>query len=212
MAQPRLNRLGVLASGRGSNFAALADAERAGRLGGSIAVLLVDRADAPAREEARRRGIRELALDPGPKRTVLTAEAERRFADTLLEHGVTVVLLAGFLRILHQGFLDAFPMAVMNIHPSLLPAFPGLDAPRQALAHGVAVTGCTVHLVDGSLDNGPILAQAAVPVLSGDDVASLTERIHAAEHRLYPETVRRFLASPPRIDGRRAVWSDGEGA
>jgi phosphoribosylglycinamide formyltransferase-1 len=204
-------RLGVLASGRGSNFAALADAARAGRLGGEIAVLVVDRADAGAREEARRRSIPDLFLDPGPKRTRLVPESEKRLVAQLQDHGVRVVLLAGFMRMVHEDLLDAFPMSVINIHPSLLPAFPGLEAPRQALEHGVTITGTTVHLVDSSLDGGPILAQAAVPVLPGDDVHSLTLRIQAAEHVLYPETVRRFLESPPRLEGRRVLWETNAG-
>ena len=199
-------RLGVLASGRGSNFAALADAARAGRLGGEIAVLVTDRAEAGARDEARRRSIPDVYLDPGPKRTRLAPEAEKRLAGLLRDHGVRVVLLAGFMRMIHEDLLDAFPMALINIHPSLLPAFPGLEAPRQALEHGVAITGTTVHLVDDSLDGGPILAQAAVPVLPGDDVASLTHRIQSAEHVLFPETVSRFLRTPPRLLGRRVIW------
>jgi phosphoribosylglycinamide formyltransferase-1 len=203
-------RLGVLASGRGSNFAALADAGRAGWLGGEVALLLADRPDAGALDEARRRGVPALHLDPGSKRTRLEPEAERRYAEALRERGVQVVLLAGFMRVLHEEFLGAFPMAVLNIHPSLLPAFPGLDAARQALAHGVAVTGCTVHLVDASLDGGPILDQAVVPVLPGDDLESLTGRIHEAEHRLYPETVHRYLTEPFALAGRRVVWGRGE--
>lgn len=199
-------RLGVLASGRGSNFAALADAARAGCLGGEIAVLVVDRAEAGARDEARRRSILDVFVDPGPKRTRLAPDSENRLVGLLRDHGVRVVLLAGFMRMIHEDLLDAFPMAVINIHPSLLPAFPGLEAPRQALEHGVAITGTTVHVVDSSLDGGPILAQAAVPVLPGDDVTALTHRIQAVEHVLYPETVRRFLASPPRLEGRRAIW------
>jgi len=199
-------RLGVLASGRGSNFAALADAARAGRLGGEIALLVVDRAEAGACQEARRRSIPEQFLDPGPKRTRLSPEAEKRLVRLLRDHGVRVVLLAGFMRMIHEDLLDAFPMSVINIHPSLLPAFPGLEAPRQALEHGVAITGTTVHLVDSSLDGGPILAQAAVPVLPGDDVQTLTHRIQAAEHVLYPETVRRFLESRPKVEGRRVIW------
>jgi phosphoribosylglycinamide formyltransferase 1 len=203
-------RLGVLASGRGSNFAALADAARAGRLGGEVALLLADRPDAGALEEAQRRGIPALQLDPGPKHTRLTSDAEALYVETLRRHGVRVVLLAGFMRVLHDTFLGAFPMAVLNIHPSLLPAFPGLDAARRALAHGVGVTGCTVHLVDASLDGGPILGQTAVPVLPADDLESLTARIHEAEHRLYPDTVRRFLTEPLALEGRRAIWGRGE--
>jgi phosphoribosylglycinamide formyltransferase-1 len=198
--------LGVLASGRGSNFSALADAAREGRLGGAVSLLVVDRPEAGALAEARRRGVPALFLDPGPRHTRLGPDAEQRYVEALREHGVGVVLLAGFMRVLHEGFLGAFPMAVLNVHPSLLPAFPGLEAPRQALDHGVAVTGCTVHLVDASVDGGPILAQAAVPVLPGDDAARLTARIQEAEHRLYPQTVHRFLTEPFTVAGRRVIW------
>jgi len=201
-------RLGVLASGKGSNFAALADASRRGELGGTVAVLLSDRPDAGALEEARRRSVPAHFVDPGARRTRLCPEAEQRYVETLRDHGVSVVLLAGFMRVLHETFLDAFPMAVLNIHPSLLPEFPGVDAVRRALEAGVPFTGCTVHLVDATVDGGPILAQRRVPILSGDDVESLTARIHEAEHRLFPETVRRFLESPPRIVGGQAVWAE----
>jgi phosphoribosylglycinamide formyltransferase 1 len=203
-------RLGVLASGRGSNFAALADAARSGRLGGEVSLLVTDRPDAGALAEARRRSVPALCLDPGSQRTRLAPEAEARYVEALRAHGVRVVLLAGFMRILHATFLDAFPGAVLNIHPSLLPAFPGLEGVRQALDHGVAITGCTVHLVDASLDGGPVLGQAAVPVLPEDDLGSLTARVHEAEHRLYPEVVRRFLTEPFALAGRRVVWGRGE--
>lgn len=206
MAPRATVQLGVLASGRGTNFAALADASREGRLGGQVALLLVDREDALARREARSRGVPELFLDPGPRRTCLTPETEIRYVETLRERGIEVVLLAGFMRVLHERFLGAFPMSVLNIHPSLLPAFPGLHAARQALEHGVALTGCTVHLVDDSVDGGPILGQAVVPVQPDDDLATLEARLHEAEHRLYPETVRRFLQEPFRIEGRRVRW------
>jgi phosphoribosylglycinamide formyltransferase-1 len=212
MTERTPTKLGVLASGRGSNFAALADAARAGRLGGAVSLLVVDRPEAGALAEARRRDVPALCLDPGPRRTRLSPGAERLYAGTLREHGVAVVLLAGFMRVLHEGFLGAFPMAVLNIHPSLLPAFPGLDAPRRALEHGAAVTGCTVHLVDASVDGGPILAQEAVPVLPGDDAARLTARIQEAEHRLYADTVRRFLTEPFALEGRRVIWGAPAGS
>jgi phosphoribosylglycinamide formyltransferase-1 len=200
-------RLGVLASGRGSNFAALADAGAAGRLGGgTIDVLLVDRPDAGALSEAKRRGIHATFVDPGPRRARLSPEAEAAYVRTLRERGVDVVLLAGFLRILDETFLSAYPMAVLNIHPSLLPAFPGLESVARAFAHGVAYTGCTVHLVDATLDGGPILAQTAVPVLPSDTEATLLQRVHTAEHALYPDTVRRFLSEPFHVEGRRVVW------
>ena len=198
--------LAVLASGQGSNFVALARASQEGRLGGRVTLLLCDRADAPVLARAAELGVTARHLDAGPRRTRLTPEAEARYVAILREAGIAVVLLAGFMRVLHETMLDAFPGAMLNIHPSLLPAFPGLDAPRQALAHGVRLTGCTVHLVDASLDGGAILAQQAVPVHDGDDLPSLTRRIQEAEHRLYPETVCRFLTEPHRVEGRRVVW------
>lgn len=197
----------MLASGRGSNFAALADAAAAGRLGGgTIDILLVDRPDAGALAEAARRGIEAAFVDPGPRPARLSAEAEAAYLGALRNRGVEVVLLAGFLRLLDGTFLSAYPMAVLNIHPSLLPAFPGLDSVARAFAHGVACTGCTVHLVDATLDNGPILAQAPVEVLPSDTAATLMSRVHATEHALYPETVRRFVSEPFHLEGRRVVW------
>lgn len=201
--------LAVLASGQGSNFAALASAAQSGRLGGAVALLLCDRADAPVLRRAAEFGVAARTIDPGPFRTRLSPEAEAQFVAALTAAGVEVVLLAGFMRVLHESFLSAFAGRVLNVHPSLLPAFPGLDAPRRAFEHGVAITGCTVHLVDDAVDGGPILGQAAVPVLPGDDVSALTARIHAAEHQLYPETVRRFLTERPRIAGRRVLWQAG---
>lgn len=198
--------LAVLASGQGSNFVALARASLEGRLGGRVVLLVSDREDAPALARAAELGIAARHLDPGPRRTRLTPEAETRYVAELRQAGVEVVLLAGFLRVLHETFLSAFGGSVLNVHPSLLPAFPGLDAPVQALAHGVKLTGCTVHLVDRVLDGGAILAQEAVAVHDGDDERALTARIQAVEHRLYPETVRRFLTMPHRVVGRRFEW------
>ena len=199
-------RLAVLASGRGTNFVALADAARQEKLGSKIAVLVSDREQAPVLEIAKERKIPTQYLDPGGYRTRLSKEAEAEYVRVLQERGVDTVVLAGFMRILRSCFLEAFPNAVLNIHPSLLPAFPGLDAVRQALEHGVSVTGCTVHLVNESVDAGPILAQAPVPVFPDDDPDQLLERIHVAEHRLYPETVRRFLTEPFRLKDRRVIW------
>lgn len=201
--------LAVLASGQGSNFVALATASREGRLGAHVALLASDREDAPVLARAGEFGIPARVIAPGPRRTRLSAEAEAEFVRVLREAGVRVILLAGFMRVLHESFLTAFSGSILNVHPSLLPAFPGLGAPGQALRHGARVTGCTVHLVDGEVDGGAILAQAAVPVRSDDDEASLLARIHAAEHALYPETVRRFLTVPFRLDGRRVLWEDG---
>jgi phosphoribosylglycinamide formyltransferase-1 len=202
--------IAVLASGQGSNFEALAVAAARGELGGPITVLLSDHADAPALERARRLGIETLTPPAGTYRTRLADE--RPWVDALRARQVGLVLLAGFMRRLHAGFLDAFPDRVLNLHPSLLPAFPGLDAIGQALRQGVTVTGCTVHLVTPDLDGGPIVAQEAVEVLPGDTHATLAARIHAAEHRLYPRAVRRFVTEPWRREGMRLVFGAGERA
>jgi phosphoribosylglycinamide formyltransferase-1 len=196
--------LAVLASGQGTNFEALALAAARDGLGGRIAMLASDRADAPALERARRHGIEALHLSPGRFRTRL--EDERPWIEALRARGVDTIVLAGFMRRLHAPFLGAFPGRILNIHPSLLPSFPGLDAIRQAWEHGVRVTGCTVHLVEDGLDSGPILAQTAVEVRDDDTLESLERRIHEAEHRLYPDTVRRFLGGAWRRIGRRVTF------
>jgi phosphoribosylglycinamide formyltransferase 1 len=190
----------VLASGQGTNFEALARASQRMELGGRIALLLTDRPEAPVVERARRLGIETLALPVGRFRTRI--EDERPWVEALRQRGIETLLLAGFMRRLHEPLLAAFADRIVNIHPSLLPAFPGLDAIRQAFDHGVRVTGCTVHLVEGTLDGGPILAQAAVEVREDDTLESLTARVHEAEHRLYPWAVRRFLEVPWRREGR----------
>jgi phosphoribosylglycinamide formyltransferase-1 len=196
--------LAVLASGQGTNFEALALAAQRGELAGRIAILVCDRPEAPALARARRLGVESLVLPCGRFRTRL--EDERPWIEALRGRGVEVVLLAGFMRRLHGEFLSAFRDRVINIHPSLLPAFPGLDALRQAWERGARVTGCTVHLVDDALDGGPILAQAAVEVRDGDTLEALEARVHEAEHRLYPWAVRRFLTVPARREGRRLVF------
>lgn len=200
----------VLASGQGTNFEVLARAAAAGELGGMIAVLVSDQAQAPVLERARRLGVDALALPGGRYRTRL--EDESVWIDALRARGADAVLLAGFMRRLHDPFIEAFPRGVLNIHPSLLPAFPGLDAIGQAFRHGVQVTGCTVHRVDGGLDTGPIVAQTAVEVRADDTLESLTARIHAAEHALYPRAARRFFGEPWRLEGRRIVFESGEEA
>jgi phosphoribosylglycinamide formyltransferase-1 len=206
-----MHTLAVLASGQGTNFEALARAERQGELGGSIALLATDRADAPALDRARRLGIEAVVLPAGRFRSRL--EDERPWIDALRARGVGTVLLAGFMRRLQPPFLGAFAGRILNIHPSLLPAFPGLDAIRQAWTHGVRVTGCTVHLVDEALDAGPIVAQSAVEIRDDDTLDSLEARVHEAEHRLYPRAVRRFLGTPWHVDGRRLRFTSevGEG-
>jgi phosphoribosylglycinamide formyltransferase-1 len=199
-----MRNIAVLASGQGTNFEALALAARRGELGGRIVALLSDEPRAPALERARRLGIETVLPPAGRYRTRL--EDERPWLEALRTRGVEVVLLAGFMRRLHATLLEAFPDRIVNIHPSLLPAFPGLDAIRQAWEHGARVTGCTVHLVDDALDAGPVIAQSAVEVRDDDSFESLTERIHAAEHRLYPAALRRFLSEPWWRDGRRLIF------
>jgi phosphoribosylglycinamide formyltransferase 1 len=199
-----MRRLAVLASGQGTNFEALALAEGRGELGGRIVALVSDRADAPALDRARRLNVEALHLPAGRFRTRI--EDEPAWIDALRSREIDTVLLAGFMRRLHAPFLAAFPDRIVNIHPSLLPAFPGLDAIPKAFEHGVRVTGCTVHLVDDTLDGGAILAQSAVDVRDGETLESLEARIHQSEHRLYPWAVRRFLTEPWRRDGRRLVF------
>lgn len=201
---PLARTLAVFASGRGTNFEALARAAGRGELPGRIACLMCDRPDAPALERARRLGIEALCPPVGRFETRL--EDEGPWLDALRARGVELILLAGFMRRLHATLLDAFPERILNIHPSLLPAFPGRDAIGQAFTRGVRVTGCTVHLVTHGLDDGPIVAQTAVEVREDDTLESLSARIHEAEHRLYPEAVRRFLTEPWRRDGSRLVF------
>ncbi len=196
--------LGVLASGTGSNFEALALSARRGELHGRIAVLLCDRPGAPVIERARSFGIEALCPPAGRSRTRI--EDERPWVEALRSRAVEVVLLAGFMRRLHRPLLGAFTDRILNLHPSLLPAFPGLHAIRQAWEHGARVTGCTVHVVTDELDGGPILAQAAVEIRGDDTLATLEARIHGAEHRLYPATVRRYLSEPWHREGRRIVF------
>lgn len=195
--------LGVLISGRGSNLLAIIDAIREGRLAASIAVVISNRADAPGLACARDTGIETLVLDhrTGSSR----AEYDRALAAELRARRVGLVCLAGFMRLLSPDFVDAFPNAILNVHPSLLPAFPGTDAQRRALEHGVTIAGCTVHIVTAELDGGPILMQAAVPVQPGDTPETLSARILVEEHRIYPQAIARVLAGGWRIEGRRFV-------
>jgi phosphoribosylglycinamide formyltransferase-1 len=200
-------RLGVLGSGKGSNLAALADACASGQIPATVALVLSDVADAGILERARERKLPAEFISPGKFRTKLDEEAEQKFVSRLNEVQVDLIVLAGFMRILKGEFLRAFANRVVNIHPSLLPAFPGLEAWKQALDYGVKVTGCTVHLVDQGVDSGPILAQETVPVLPGDTAAMLHERIQQAERRLYPQVVGALAEGRILIKGRQTVWS-----
>ena len=198
-------RLGVLISGRGSNLQALIDATRDGCLDATVAVVISNRADAAGLERARRAGIEALCLDhrASPSRD----EHDRAVARELRARDVGLVCLAGYMRLIGAPLLKAYPNAVLNIHPSMLPAFPGVDAPRQALEHGVTVTGVTVHLVTAQLDNGPIVIQRTVPVMGDDTADTLIARILIEEHRAYAEAVGILLAGGWRIEGRRFVSS-----
>ncbi|MCC7042602.1 MAG: phosphoribosylglycinamide formyltransferase [Acidobacteria bacterium] len=195
--------LGVLISGRGSNLQALIDAAAAGLLGASIRVVISNRPGVAGLARAEAAGIETLVL---PHQASTRADYDRSLVAALKARGVTLVCLAGFMRLLGAEFCAAFPDAVLNIHPALLPSFPGIDAQRQALEHGVKVTGATVHFVTPELDAGPIVAQVCVPVRPDDTEASLSARILGAEHRLYPDAVRRVVAGGWRIDGRRVVF------
>jgi phosphoribosylglycinamide formyltransferase-1 len=197
-------RIGVLGSGKGSNFVAIAGAVADGRLPAEIAVVLSDVADAGILDHARRLGFPARHVAPGRYRTKLDEAAEAAFIGALQDARVDLVVLAGFMRILKGDFLRAFEGRVVNIHPSLLPSFPGLEAWRQALDYGVKVTGCTVHLVDQGVDTGPILAQSAVPVLDGDTPETLHGRIQEAERALYPRVVAALATGRIAVRGRLA--------
>lgn len=203
MAVPKDTRLAILASGKGSNAIALIKACAAGSLPARVVLVLSDVADAGVLAAARQHGVRSEYRSPGGFRTKLDEEAEDAYVRMIQEAGAEFVVLAGFMRILKGPFLRAFPQRVVNIHPSLLPAFPGLEAWQQALDHGVKITGCTVHLVDESVDNGIIIAQAAVPVEDGDTAATLHARIQVAEHTLYPAALAALIRGEIQIDGRR---------
>jgi len=193
-------RLGILISGRGSNFEAIANSIARQKIDAEIAIVISNRADAAGLDIARQRGI--------PMRVIASAGLEREVYDKLLieelrTHEVELVCLAGFMRLLSAHFIRAFPSRILNIHPSLLPAFPGLDAQRQALEHGVKITGCTVHFVDEFLDSGPIVIQSAVPVLDNDTVETLSARILTQEHLIYSKAIQYIVENRASIEGRR---------
>ena len=196
-------RLGVLISGRGSNLQAIIDAIRSDRLDATIAVVISNRSDAAGLTRARDAGVETVVLNP---REYAGRDAyDRAIVEVLRAREVGLVCLAGFMRLIGRPLLDAFPARILNIHPSLLPSFRGLDAQRQALAHGVRTTGATVHLVTADLDDGPIVLQAAVPVLDDDTVETLAARILVEEHRIYPEAIGIVLDGKWKIDGRRFI-------
>lgn len=193
--------VGALVSGRGSNLQAIIDAAAAGRIAARVTVVVSDRRDAPALERARRAGIPAVHV---ARRDYPDREGfERRIVSELAGRGVELVVLAGFMRVVGATLINAFAGRVMNIHPALLPAFPGVDAQRQAWEYGVKVAGCTVHFVDEGMDSGPIIIQAAVPVRGDDTAQSLADRILAQEHIIYPEAIQLFAEGRLRIEGRR---------
>ncbi len=201
-------RLGILGSGRGSNFGAIAAALANGSLSAEAAVVVSDISGAGILQLARGLGIRHEFVEPGPFRTKLSEIAEAQFIQILQEARVDLVVLAGFMRVLKGPFLRAFEGRIVNIHPSLLPSFPGLEAWKQALDHGVKVTGCTVHFVDAGVDSGAIVGQRAVEVLEQDTAETLHQRIQAAEHELYPACLAKLATRGFSVKGRRVVWSN----
>ena len=201
-------RIGVLLSGRGSNFEALAESVAAGRIADAeIALVVSNREDAPGIERARVRGIEARVI---PSKGLEREAYDKLVAAALMEKKVDLVCLAGYMRRLSPFFVAAFPNRILNIHPSLLPAFPGLEAQRQALEHGAKFSGCTVHFVDENLDAGPIVLQAAVPIEDRDTVETLSERVLREEHRLYSEAVRIVLEGRYRIENRRVLITSSE--
>jgi phosphoribosylglycinamide formyltransferase 1 len=197
-----LKQLGILLSGRGSNFEAIADSIKASRLQAQIALVISNRADAPGLESARRRGLTTRLI---PSKGRVREEHDAEVVAALKEAGVDFVCLAGYMRLLSPEFIRAFPNRILNIHPSLLPAFPGLAAQKQAIDHGVKISGCTVHFVDEHLDHGPIILQKSVPVLDTDDEHTLSARILEQEHIAYTEALRLVLAGEVEVEGGKVV-------
>lgn len=205
-----MKRIGILLSGRGSNFEALAESVAAGRIpGAEIAIVISNREGAPGIEKARQRGIEARVI---PSKGLQREEYDRQVAAALQEKQVELVCLAGYMRLLSPWFVREFPNRILNIHPSLLPSFPGLEAQKQAWEHGAKVSGCTVHFVDENLDAGAIIAQAVVPIHDDDTPETLSERILREEHRIYTEAVKLVLSGEYRIEGRRVLHQRVEGA
>ena len=201
-----MKKLGILLSGRGSNFEAIADSIKAGRLQAEIAIVISNRADAPGLDSARRRGLNAQLI---PSKGRVREEHDAEVVAALKQAQVDLVCLAGYMRLLSPEFVRAFPDQIVNIHPSLLPAFPGMDAQKQALDYGARITGCTVHFVDEHLDHGPIILQKTVPVLDGDDVHTLSARILEQEHCAYSEAIGLVLSGELEVMDRRVLRKRG---
>lgn len=199
----KLKKIGILLSGRGSNFISIKSAVDQGRVKGEIAVVISNKADAPGLIYARENGLDAVFADP--KKFGSREEYDSELIRILNDKDIDLVCLAGFMRIISPAFVDAFRNRIMNIHPSLLPSFKGLDAQKQALEYGVRFAGCTVHFVDEEMDHGAIILQSAVPVEDDDTETALSERILAEEHRIYPEAVALFCEDRLRIEGRRVI-------
>ncbi len=197
-----MRRIGILLSGRGSNFAAIASNIANGKLDAEIAVVIANKPEARGLDAARQLGIQAVCL---PSKGLEREAYDRLVMAELRDHRVELVCLAGYMRLLSAAFVREYPLRILNIHPSLLPSFPGLDAQHQAFDYGVRVSGCTVHFVDEKLDHGPIVLQEAVTVENGDTAETLSARILATEHRVYTEAIRIVLAGRYRIDGRRVI-------
>ena len=197
-----MKKLGILLSGRGSNFQAIARNVQAGKIPAEIAIVISNKADAQGLETARAMGLEAVCI---PSKGLKREEYDRRVVALLEQKQVDLVCLAGFMRLLSAWFVEQFPNRILNIHPALLPSFPGLDGQQQALEHGVKFSGCTVHFVDAGLDSGPIVAQAVVPVNDDDTLAALSARILSEEHRLYTEAINIVLSGKFRIAGRRVM-------
>ena len=199
-------RIGILGSGKGSNMVAIADACASGQIPVEITLVISDVAEAGILTHARERQIPNMHIPPGPYRTKLDEAAERGYCAALMEAEVDLIVLAGFMRVLKSEFMRAFAQKIINIHPSLLPAFPGLAAWKQALEYGVKFTGCTIHFVDQGVDTGPIISQEIVPVKQDDTPESLHERIQVAERKLYPEVIGRMASGLIHLQGRRVIF------
>jgi phosphoribosylglycinamide formyltransferase-1 len=206
VANEQTFRIGVLGSGKGSNFVAIADACAAGKIPAAIALVLSDVETAGILAHGRERNIPARFIPPGKFRTKLDEEAENAYIQALRDAKVDLIVLAGFMRVLKGDFLRAFEGRIVNIHPSLLPSFPGLEAWKQAFEAGVKATGCTVHFVDAGVDSGPIIGQQTVSVLDEDTPETLHKRIHAAEHELYPKCVAAIARGEIVVTGRRVIW------
>ncbi len=197
--------IGILVSGRGTNMEEIIKATLDGRIDGKVVIVISDNKDAQALDKARKYGVEAVYLDPLTEKKSLFGDAEENYINLLREKKTDLVCLAGFMRILKSRFINEFSGRIMNIHPSLLPAFPGLNVQQKAIEYGVRFSGCTVHFVDESVDGGPIIQQAVVPVFQDDTVESLSERILKQEHRIYIEAINLFAKNRLKIEGRKVI-------